>query len=191
MTTNRFHLPSIAAAALLMSVATAPASLAADWTVNYDESTLGFRGTQAGAPFTGSFGEWEARINFDPADPSAAAISVTIVTETASSGSSQRDGSIADTEWFNSREFPTASFVSETVRNVGGDAYEADGTLTIRNNALPVTLPFTLTVNGDTATAAGELTIDRRDYDVGTGDWASGSIVGTDVTILVDLTATR
>lgn len=191
MMTNRFHLPSITAAALLMSVATAPAALAADWTVNYDESTLGFRGTQAGAPFTGSFGEWEASVSFDPADPSAAAISVTIVTETASSGSSQRDGSIADTEWFNSREFPTASFVSETVRNVGGDAYEADGTLTIRDNALPVTLPFTLTVNGDTATAAGELTIDRRDYDVGTGDWASGSIVGTDVTILVELTATR
>lgn len=180
-----------AALSLAFALLAGPA-LAESWAVNKDESTLGFVGTQQGKEFTGGFSDFDATIAFDPADPAAGSADVVIRTESFSSGSKQRDEAAVGKEWFNVKKFETARFQASGFRAVGENSYEADGKLTIRDVTKDVTLPFTLTIDGDTAKAQGELTVDRQDYGLGTEDfWLVEAQVGKEVTITLDLTAAR
>lgn len=171
--------------ALLLLTAQAAAS---DWTTNSDRSELAFEGTQAGAQFQGVFEDFTANITFDPADLEAASIRVEIITASANSGSAERDGALPGSDWFDVATHPTASFTSSAVAKTD-EGYVAEGTLTIKGSALPAILPFSLSIEGDEATATGGLTIDRNDYGVGTGPLSP--MVGNEVAISFNLVATR
>lgn len=163
-------------------------AFASDWSMNAENSQLAFEGTQAGAPFQGSFADFSSEITFDPTNLQNALISVKIVTASANSGSAERDGALPGADWFDTATHPTASFTSSTVTKTDA-GYIAEGTLTIKGTALPVTLPFSLNIDGDEATASGSLTIDRNDYGIGTGPLSP--MVGNEVAITFDLVATR
>jgi polyisoprenoid-binding protein YceI len=163
-------------------------AFASDWTLDPDSSELTFEGTQAGAPFQGSFADFSTTITLDPTNLESASISVEIVTGSANSGSAERDGALPGADWFDTATYPTASFTSSTVTKTD-PGYIAEGTLTIKGTALPVTLPFSLNIDGDEASAAGTLTIDRNDYGIGTGPLSP--MVGNEVAITFDLVATR
>ncbi|MEH0071471.1 YceI family protein [Pannonibacter sp. Pt2-lr] len=85
--------------------------------------------------------------------------------------------------------FPEARFTSTSVTAKGGNAYEAQGTLSLRGEEKPVTLAFTLDIAGDTAVAKGTASLSRSAYGI-------GASVGQDnlkdaVAVAIDLTATR
>ncbi|MCA8908990.1 MAG: YceI family protein [Rhodospirillaceae bacterium] len=180
--------PSALAAALMLIAGPAAAT---DWSVDGDTSSLGFIGTQAGSEFTGRFEAFTADISFDPADLEAVSVRVVIDVASFDSGSQDRDETAMDGDWFDVETYPEAVFEVTGVEATGEGAYEAAATLTIKDQTHDVVLPFTLAIDGDTARMSGELTVDRRDYTLGTGDWATGELVGTDVTITVDLSAVR
>jgi polyisoprenoid-binding protein YceI len=180
--------------ALLAALAAAPLALPADalaqaWAVDRAASTLAFEGTQGGRPFRGEFRSWDAEIVFDPADPAAGRAEVTVETGSAATGDAQRDAAIPQADWFATSRFPRAVFRAEGFRHLGGDRYEAAGTLTIRDATAPVTLPFVLAIDGGVARVRGETTILRTDFGVGQGQWATGQIVGLEVKVVVDLVA--
>ncbi|MGB7432889.1 MAG: YceI family protein, partial [Ahrensia sp.] len=74
---------------------------------------------------------------------------------------------------------------------VGETDYEANGVLTIKGVEQPVVLPFSLVIEGDTATMSGQLVIDRMNFTVGAGSYENADTVGLAVTINVDLVAQR
>lgn len=178
-----------ATAAFAFTLGTAAA--ADPWTVVHEDSTLGFIGTQGDTQFTGSFADWSADILFSPDDLENSRVSVTIEMGSADAGSAQRTGALPGAEWFDVESFPTASFSADRFTHEGGDSYIAHGTLQIRSVSQEVDLPFTLTVDGDTAMVDGSLDVLRTTYNVGTGSWASDDTVKFGVEITVDLTATR
>ncbi len=163
-------------------------AFASDWTLIPENSQLTFEGTQAGAAFQGAFADFSAEITFDPADLQNASIQVEIRTASASSGSAERDGALPGADWFDVANHPTATFTSTEVSK-SDNGYTASGILTIKGTALPATLPFSLTIEGDEAIATGGLTIDRNDYGVGTG--ALSPMVGNEVAIAFEIIATR
>lgn len=169
---------------------TAPLSAhAADWTVIHDESTLGIIGHQNGAPFQGSFLNFDGAITFDPDDPAAATIDVQIDMSSLDTDDPQRDGIIRGSDLFNVSEYPTAQFNADGFAVQADGAFAAVGDLTIRDVTQQVSLPFTLAVEGDRAHAVGELVINRIDFGVGQGQWASDNPVSYDVTITIDIVA--
>ncbi len=163
-------------------------AFATEWKVQSDSSTLSFEGTQAGATFQGSFAAFTADITLDPDDLNAASIKVDIITASAATGSSERDEALPGSDWFDVANHPIATFASTSVTQTA-EGYVADGTLTLKGTSLPVSLPFSLTIDGDTAQAVGGVTINRNDYGVGTGPLSP--MVGNDVTIKFEITATR
>ncbi|MDR3532878.1 MAG: YceI family protein [Rhodopila sp.] len=166
-------------------------ALAADWAVDSAKSHLGFSGVQTGAPFQGSFGKWSAEIAFDPAHPEAGHAKVTIDLASAKTGDTQRDNALPQAEWFDVKAFPQASFEATGFIAKGGNSYEAPGRLTIRGISKDVVLPFTLSINGDQASAKGHLNLVRTGFGVGQGPWATGEWVALDVGVDVDLVATK
>ena len=65
------------------------------------------------------------------------------------------------------------------------------GTLTIRSMSRDITLPFTLAISGRTAHMKGTAHVMRTDFGVGQGDWAAPTPVSRDVSVTIDLTATK
>ncbi|WP_435258792.1 cytochrome b/b6 domain-containing protein [Thioclava sp. FR2] len=161
-------------------------STAGNWQVT--DGSLAFAVKQMGQTVNGSFGNWSAEISFDetPVDGRNGQVTVQIDTGSLTLGSvtDQAKGN----DFFNVTSFPQAIFSAEILPE-GGD-YIAKGTLTLRGIEQPVDLPFTLTVEGNTATMSGQVTLDRRAFEMGKA-YADESNVGFAVVVDVNLTATR
>jgi polyisoprenoid-binding protein YceI len=158
------------------------------WKIDYGASKLSFTGTQAGKPFTGSFGAYVAEVDFDPDNPRKARIEVTIDMGSAKTGDKQRDQALPGKDWFNTAVFQQATFVSTSVtRTTGPRQYLAKGKLTIKTITQDVEFPFSLLPDRDGMRAKGELVVDRTKFNVGLGEWLSEEWVAHKVTIGVDL----
>ncbi|KIC08333.1 cytochrome [Leisingera sp. ANG-M1] len=143
-------------------VVAVPAAAGA-WAVQ--SGTLAISVTQMGSVIQGSFAEWTAVINFEePAAPGPAGdVEVTIAISSLELGSVA--GQAMGADYFDSANFPTAVFKADIEKLAEG--YQAAGTLTIKGETVPVTLPFTLDLDGGTAKMAGALTVNRLDFGVG------------------------
>jgi polyisoprenoid-binding protein YceI len=177
-------------AALALACAARPAD-AAGWRVDHEASHLDFVAFQSGQPVEGVFRRWSAEIEFDPADPAAATVSVEVETASLDSGSGERDGVIRSPDLLAVETFPVARFQAQGFKDLGDGRYEAPGSLTLRDKTLELSLPFTLTLEGDDALAVGEATIDRLEYGVGQGQWRDTSLVPAEVRIAFTVKAKR
>jgi polyisoprenoid-binding protein YceI len=177
---------------LLLGLTAAPALAAPSvWTVDPGASRLAFQGAVNGTPFTGVFRRWNAQIAFDPKALAASSVAVSVDLASAASGDADRDQTMPTADWFWVAKFARASFVSHAFRDLGGGRYVATGDLTLRGATRPISLPFTLAIAGDKAVMKGSAVIDRTAFGVGQGQWKSGDVVATKVTVNVDLTARR
>ncbi len=175
-------------AALLLFAAPAAA---ANWNVDHAKSRLGFTVQWSGEAFVATFKSWKADIAFDPADLAHAKAVVTIDLGSEDSGSSDNDDGLKGAEGFAIGQFPTAKFETTGFTAKGGNNYVATGRLTLHGVAKPVTLPFTLTISGNTAHMVGKAQVLRTDFGLGTGEWAGTTPVAHEVAITIDLTATK
>jgi len=177
----------------LLVFAPAAAESATQWNLLHDKSSITFHPRQMGQSFDGAFDVFAASILFDEADLANSKVKVTIQTGSAHTGAADRDENLKGEAWLNVAAFPEAVFTAETFRKTGEAGFEADGTLTVRNVSLPVTLPFTLKVETEgqkkTATMDAHLTLDRSKLGLGTGDWADTSIIANEVPVDIHVTA--
>jgi len=161
------------------------AEVSSEWTVSTGELNLTV--TQFGTPVSGGFEDWTSAITFDEnANGVLGSVETTIAIRSLKLGSVTGDA--LGTDFFNATAFPTAVFVADIVAD--GDAYLADGTLTIKDITAPITLPFTLTLEGDTAQMAGSVVIDRQTFQIGRS-MSDESNLAFAVTVDIALTATR
>jgi polyisoprenoid-binding protein YceI len=180
--------PAGMAAAPVSRIAKAPTQA---WTVDMAHSRLGFRGATEGTAFEGNFRRWNARINFDPKKLATSSVVVSVDTGSAFTGNQDRDQTLPTDDWFSIKHFPTATFVSTRFVDQGKGHYQAIGDLTIKGIKRPVTLPFTLAINGDAAQVSGTLPLNRTAFNVGAGKWKTPDEVGTTVTVVITLAARK
>ncbi|WP_126976739.1 cytochrome b/b6 domain-containing protein [Frigidibacter oleivorans] len=163
--------------------APATESTAPVWTVT--EGSLGISLSRMGKALTGSFTDWTADIRYDEATGTGN-VTVTIRLASLSMGSTAEQALGPD--FLNAGAFPTAVFRGEIAPAAEG--HVATGTLEMRGLERPLTLPFTLAIEGDTARMTGSAAIDRRDYGMGSG-YDDERTVGFVTQVDVALTATR
>jgi polyisoprenoid-binding protein YceI len=169
----------------------APAMAVTAWSVNHGASRLGFSVQWSGEAFNATFKSWKADIAFDPADLTHSKVVATIDLNSEDSGVADNDDGLKGAEGFATNQFPTAKFETTGFTARGGNAYVATGRLNLHGVTRPVTLPFTLTINGNTAHMTGKALVSRIDFGLGQGEWAGETPIAHAVTITVDLTATR
>jgi len=157
---------------------------ASTWNIVPEKSNITFTATQNGAPVSGTFKDFSGNINFDPAHLDTS--KVNIVVKIASMNTSYKEvaSTLQTAEWLDAKDYPTAVFDASKFTHVKDNQYQADGTLTIRNKSLPVTLLFTLEkYTTDAATAKGTVTLKRTAFGVGTGEWTSTKEVKDEVAV--------
>ncbi len=165
--------------------AAAPASAApgSGWAVQ--EGILGIALLQMGAEVRGSFTGWTAAIAYDETARSGT-VEVTIPLRGLTLGSVTPQA--LGPEFLDAETHPVAVFSADIAEGAGGLA--ATGTLDLRGVRVPVSLPFTLEIEGDTARMTGSTTLDRRDFGVG-ARYPDEATVGFAVQVDVALTALR
>lgn len=170
-----------------VSPRTALAAVNSDWTVR--DGTLGITITQLGSSVTGEFSDWTADITYDET-PAAGGkhgdVTVTIATGSLDLGIVT--GQAMGPDFLNVEAFPTARFTADLVTL--DEELTARGILTIRETSVALQFPVTLSIEGDTATARADISVDRRDFAIGQSVGDQGSL-GFDVDIRFELTATR
>lgn len=160
--------------------------VASDWAVL--DGNIDIEISQLGSAVRGSFAEWTSQITFDQDATNGEAGSVTTVIAIPSLTLGSVSAQAMDRDFFDADTFPTAEFVATILLEDG--QYSANGTLAIKGNSVPITLPFTLRTDDDLAEMTGEITLDRRDFLIGQS-MADESSVGFDVKVSLRVLARR
>lgn len=168
---------------------------ATSWTIDKAHSAVNFKVTHFFTPVNGEFKDYEATVNFDPENLEESMIDVKIMVNSIDTENERRDGHLKTADFFNAEKWPYITFKSDNIEKTGDNQFVANGKLTIKDVTKDVALPFTLLGVMDNPMEEGTLVagiqastvLDRTDYKVGTGDWASDAVIGDEVTVDLNL----
>jgi polyisoprenoid-binding protein YceI len=147
----------------------------------------------------GRFTRWSGQVRFDPANPSASSVEVTIDPASLDTGDAQRDAHLRSADFFDVEKFPTASFRSTRLEDLGGDRYRISGDLTVHGITKPVVLESTYEGSGkdpwggERAGFIASTSIDRREFGL---EWnkaldTGGLLVGEKVELSLEVEAVK
>ena len=161
----------------------------ANWVVNYPDSKLAI-GVKLGEDTNiGVFNNWSASIFFDEKNLNQSWVNVTINTSSLDLGALSKQAISAD--FLNSKTFPTATFKSEKFLKTNQGDYIAEGKLSIGGISSNLSLPFSLTIDGDNATMRSEILVNRMDYNIGAAGFNNETNVKFDVSIEINLVVSK
>ena len=162
------------------------AAVPSQWVV--ESGTLSITVLQLNQEVGGEFADWTAAINFSETatDGQHGDVSVTVAIPSLTIGSVTNEALSA--EFLSASQFATATYSGVILSD--GEGFVVDGTLDLVGQSHPLTLPFTLDLEDDTAKAAGRTELDRRAFGIGQS-YGDESTVGFTVGIGFELTAFR
>lgn len=170
----------LSTAAVLFALAAAPA--AAQQLVKAG-SEIAFTSRQMGVPVDGRFRQFDAQLAFDPKNPAAGRVAMTIDLASITTGAPESEAEVVKAPWFDTARFPQATFRSSAIKAVGPGRFEVAGQLGIKGAQRDVVVPVTLAGAGGQTTASGSFVIRRLDFRIGDGEWADTSMVANDVQV--------
>ena len=167
-----------------------PAS-AKQYIIDYANSVVSFSGKHAGNEFKGTFNEWQGEIIFDPDSLAESHAAITFDLSTAKTGNKMYDGTLPNSDWFNIKETPQATFQSTQFSQKEGGIYNVEGVLSLRGQDHPIAFDFTLSdLNSSPVKMTATLPVDRLQYDIGRKSDPKAEWVSQEIQINLDVTAT-
>lgn len=173
----------------LIVLGLAPVAIAADWNIDRDKSEIEFEYLRAGEPTKGIFAKFSGYGTFDPANPSAARMSLSIDTTSIDLYDTMASAFATSAEWFDSKNHPKVEYQLTGLEPLGDDVYRATGKLSMRGETKPIVAEIKLIVNEKSAEASGRLEVVRADYLLGVGPSAAFVEIGPNVVVSFDLLA--
>ncbi|MET3131034.1 polyisoprenoid-binding protein YceI [Oxalobacteraceae bacterium GrIS 1.11] len=144
---------------------------------------------QMNVPVEAKFKKFNIVIDYNPATPDAAKASVDIDTASLDIGEAEMNQEVAKKEWFNSAQFPKATFVSSAIKAAGAGKLNVTGKLSIKGKSSDVSFPLSVKTEGGKQVFEGALPIKRLAYNIGEGEWKDTGMVADEVTIKFRVTA--
>lgn len=147
----------------------------------------------------GRFTKWSGQIAFDPGNPAASSVQVTIDPASVNTEDAQRDAHLRSPDFFDVEKYPQASFKSTKVEEAGSDKYRITGDLTVHGVTKPVILETVFEGSakdpwgGERAGFAATASLDRREFGLG---WnkvleAGGVLVGDKIELTLEIEAVK
>lgn len=141
--------------------------------------------------YVGQFVNVSADLTLDPANPSASTLTATVPLTDVAPNDDALKGHLQTPDFFNTAEFPTATFVATSIVVDPSDPTEADviGNLTLRGVTRPVTLEVEFNKAGPAMGGAykvgfdGEATIKRSEFGI---DYGIQIGLGDEVTLHIE-----
>ena len=190
---TKFFLLAILAFTLIFSRGALAA--AEKWDVDKAHSAVYFDINHTFATVRGQFEEFSATVRFDPENMSMSSVSFNVSTKSVNTGITQRDNHLRSEEFFEVNNFPSMTFQSTGLKQKEGNQYTLEGKLSIKGITKEVAVPLTYLGKRENPFKPGQMvagfearfSIDRLDYQVGTGKFLEMGVIGNKVDILVAL----
>ena len=158
------------------------------WQVVAQESELRFVASYDEIPFDGIFEHFAVDLIFDKNDLSNNKLKTSIDVTSINTNSRDRDEALANSDWFHFSKFPQAIFVSNLFSKLDDSSFQVTGTLTIRDISREFSFPFTWQkVNNNQVRVSAQFNLDRRDFDIGSGEWVQDETIGFSVLVKLSL----
>lgn len=178
-------LRALLATALLAAAAVHAAPLKTDPAKSSVSATF----KQMNVPVEAKFKTFTAQIDYDAAKPEASRAAVDIATASMDLGDAEYNREVAKKEWFNTAQFPKATFISTAIKPAGAGKLNVSGKLTIKGRTADVSFPLTVKAEGKQQVFEGQLPIRRLAFNIGEGEWKDTSMVADEVVIKFRVTA--
>ena len=179
---------------IAQSSTTAPDNFASKWTLDKGHSNVKFTVTHmVVSEVDGSFKNFDGTIEHTKPDYSDAVVTFTVDVSSVDTDNENRGKHLKSDDFFNAEQYPQMKFQSTSFKPLGGNKYQLDGNLTIRDMTKPVS--FDVTYGGSINTQRGakvgfraKTTVNRFDYNL---KWdrateAGGLVVAKDVVITIN-----
>lgn len=138
---------------------------------------------QIGVEVTAKFNSVSGTIDFDPANAANSKAKIDVALASFDLGEPEYNSEVQKREWFNSAQFPQATFVSSAIKSSGPGKLLVQGRLTIKGKVLDVSMPVAFKQDGKAQTFEGQLPIKRLYFNIGEGEWKDTDTLADDVVI--------
>ncbi len=172
--------------------AIAPAAVPVTYTVDSVHSSTVFSTTHLGVSrFYGRFNKVGGTFTVDSDKPENSKVSIEIDIGSIDSNHKGRDDHLRGPDFFDVKQFPTATFESKTVTKAGDKNWKVVGDLTLHGTTKSVTIPMEQTGTGKGREGEaligfhGTFKINRSDYGI---QFMKGGL-GEEVTLIVSVEA--
>lgn len=187
----------LATIAAVIALSLPTLSLAADWTIDPEHSSIAFKVRHLMVSnVKGIFEKFKGTVVIDDKDITRSKVEVTIDTASINTNVAKRDEHLRSPDFFDVTKYPTMTFVSRKVVRAGTDKLKVTGDLTLHGVTREVVLdvegpsgeskdPWGNIRSGATASAK----VNRKDFGL---NWnkaleTGGVVVGDDVTINLEV----
>lgn len=172
---------------------------AEEWEIDNNHSNIYFDVRHTYVTVRGLFGGFSGTVLFDPENADASRIDLKVKVPSINTNIVKRDSHLRSADFFDAEKYPLMTFKSTDIKHVADNQYMVEGKLTIKDVTREVAVPFTYFGIRDNPLEKGqrvagfeaEFTINRLDYNVGTGKFAEMGVVGEEVSIVVALEVLR
>ncbi len=156
-------------------------------TIDLVKSNIHFTSKLMGSNLSGDFSKFSGKVVFNPDDPEKAKANLTIDISSFNAGGEELQDEAKSKDWFNTKNFPTANFVSDSVKSLGNGRLEVHGNLSMKGKSLPLTMTVAYQPQGKQMVFDASFQLLRLDYGLGSGNWADPSAVANEVPVKVHL----
>lgn len=138
-------------------------ALTGDWTLDPAQSTvkLATKSFWGLMKVNGRFGDVSGRGNVT-ADGKASGV-ITVVAASIDTGIAKRDTHLRSKDFFEVEKHPEFTYTADSV-TVEGDRATIEGTLTVRGDSRPLTVPATVTAADAAVTVDAAVAVNRKDF---------------------------
>ncbi|MEO5891026.1 MAG: YceI family protein [Ferruginibacter sp.] len=179
---------------LLVAVAIIFSSFTAieNWKSDKAHSQLGYSVTHLGiSDQSGTFKNFDVTIKSEKPDFSDAVVELKADIASISTGVEMRDNHLKSADFFDAAKFPTLTFTSTQLKNVGKNKFKITGNLTLHGITRAVTMDLlyrgtTINPMSKAPTSGFQVTGTIKRSDFGIGDGFPVAVVGDEVTIKAD-----
>ena len=184
---------------LLLSVVASHA-FAAEETTNFklDDShaAIVFKVSHLGfSNVLGTFGASEGKIMWNEAKPDKSSFEVTTKVDSITTQNKKRDEHLASPDFFNSKQFPTISLKSKSIKSLGGNKFDVLADLTMHGVTKPVKFVFNHMKTGmdpwGKMRTGGETSFKVKRSDFNMTYMNKPGEIGDDVELMVNLEAVK
>ncbi len=169
-------------------IGTACSSYAVEYSsIDAAKSKITFTSKLMGSKISGSFGKFSGKVSFNPEEPEKAKANLAIEVSSFNAGGDELQEEAKGKDWFSAKLFPTANYVTESVKASGSNSLDVRGTLTIKGKAVPLLIVVKYQPQGKQMVFDASFQVLRLDFGLGAGNWADTSAVANEVPVNVHL----
>ena len=183
----------------VIGVFTSQAQQTKEWKLDKDHTSVTFAVKHFFSTVNGNFTNFNGSFYFDPDKLSDSKFTFAVPVASINTNNKKRDTHLNSEDFFYADKFPEMIFVATKFEKKSDKDFIVHGDLTIKDITKKVAIPFNITGEMDHPMMKGtkilglafNTKIDRTDYKVGTGDWASTMVVGNTVDVIINMELNR